>query len=45
MADIPAKNIVIEAEIKRNGLNHLSFVKNGKNRMSRKTPAVTRVEE
>lgn len=29
MADKPAKNIVIEAEIKRNGLNHENFERKG----------------
>lgn len=41
----PAINIVKEAEIRRNGENHWKDWRYGKKRITRKIPAVTRVEE
>lgn len=45
IADIPAINIVKEATINRDGLNHVNVEAKGKKRISKNTPAVTRVEE
>lgn len=45
IADKPAINIVMEAVINRAGWNHEKDEANGKNRIRRKTPAVTRVDE
>lgn len=45
IADRPAINIVMEAVINKVGWNHGKEEANGKNRISKKIPAVTRVDE
>lgn len=44
-ADIPAISMVREAKRSKNGLNRELVLRNGKNRNTRNTPAVTRVDE
>lgn len=41
----PAISIVIDAIKSKHGQNHLDGIRAGENRIKRKTPAVTRVEE
>lgn len=45
IAENPAMNIVNEAIIRSDGWNNFKDIRRGENRIRRKTPAVTRVEE